>query len=130
MAAGSVVHQTAMRELLGDALALSHGLALNLDGIGVVDDPVTDGIGQGGVVQVLVPLTGIIPPLSPLSPCVWRYGGNGGILLFTTEINVPVVFVLLSKEIPASSRLDFILLSLLLSTLGLVGKSRERGLMP
>ena len=48
------------RELLGDALALSHGLALNLDGIGVVDDPVTDGIGQGGVEQVLVPLTGII----------------------------------------------------------------------
>ena len=48
------------RELLGDALALSHGLALNLDGIGVVDDSVTDGVGQGGVVQVLVPLAGII----------------------------------------------------------------------
>lgn len=40
-----------MREgLLGDAFALSHGLALNLDGIGVVDDSVTDGVGQGGVV--------------------------------------------------------------------------------
>ena len=47
-------------KLLGDALTLSHGFALNLDGIGVVDDSVTDGVGQGGVVQVLVPLTGII----------------------------------------------------------------------
>ena len=60
MAAGSVVHQTALQGITRNALALSHGLALNLDGIGVVDDSVTDGVGQGGVVQVLVPLTGII----------------------------------------------------------------------
>ena len=32
------------KELLRDALALAHGLALDLDGIGVVDDPVTDGV--------------------------------------------------------------------------------------
>ena len=48
------------RKLLWDTLALSHGLALDLDGIGVVDDPVTNGVGQGRVVQVLVPLTGVI----------------------------------------------------------------------
>ena len=47
-------------ELLGDALALAHGFALNLDGIGVVDDPVTDGVGQGGIVQIFMPLAGII----------------------------------------------------------------------
>ena len=47
-------------ELLRNALALAHGFALNLDGIGVVDDPVTNGVGQGRVVQVLVPLTGVI----------------------------------------------------------------------
>ena len=47
-------------ESLGDALALAHGFALNLDGIGVVDNPVTDGIGQGWIVQVLVPLVGVI----------------------------------------------------------------------
>lgn len=61
MAAGSVVHQTAMPgELLWDALALSHGLALDLDGIGIVDDPVTDGISQGRVVQVFMPLAGVV----------------------------------------------------------------------
>ena len=48
------------RKLLWDALALAHRLTLDLDGIGVVDDPVTDGVGQGGVVQVLVPLAGVI----------------------------------------------------------------------
>lgn len=47
-------------ESLGDTLALSHGFALDLDGIGVVDDSVTDGISQGRVVQVLVPLAGVI----------------------------------------------------------------------
>ena len=45
---------------LGDALALSHGLALDLDGIGIVDDSVTDGISQGRVVQVFMPLAGVI----------------------------------------------------------------------
>ena len=48
------------RKLLWDALALAHRLTLDLDGIGVVDDPVTDGVGQGGGVQVLVPLAGVI----------------------------------------------------------------------
>ena len=47
-------------KLLWDTLTLSHGLALNLDGIGVVDNPVTDGISQGRVVQVLVPLAGVV----------------------------------------------------------------------
>lgn len=46
--------------LFGDTFALAHGFALDLDGVGVVDDPVTDGIGQGGVVQILVPLTGVV----------------------------------------------------------------------
>ena len=32
-------------ELLGDALAFAHGFALELDGIGVVDDPVADSVG-------------------------------------------------------------------------------------
>ena len=47
-------------KLLWDTLTLSHGLALDLDGIGVVDDPVTDGVGQGWVVQILVPFAGVI----------------------------------------------------------------------
>ena len=47
-------------ESLGNALALAHGLALNLDGIGVVDDPVTNGVGQSRVVQVLMPLAGVV----------------------------------------------------------------------
>lgn len=46
--------------LLRDALALAHGLSLDLDGIGIVDDPVADGVGQSGVVQILVPLAGVI----------------------------------------------------------------------
>ena len=46
--------------LLRDALALAHGLALDLDGIGVVDDPVTDGVGQSRVVQIFVPFAGVI----------------------------------------------------------------------
>lgn len=46
--------------LLGDALALAHGFTLDLDSVGVVDDPVTDGISQGGIVQVLVPFAGVI----------------------------------------------------------------------
>ena len=46
--------------LLRDALALAHGLSLDLDGIGIVDDPVADGVGQSGVVQVLVSLDGVI----------------------------------------------------------------------
>ena len=46
--------------LLGDALALAHGFTLYLDGIGVVDDPVTDGVSQGRVVQVLVPFAGVV----------------------------------------------------------------------
>src|SRR5699024_6904453 len=48
---------------LHDALpifALSHGLALDLDGIGIVDESVTDGISQGRVVQVFMPLAGVI----------------------------------------------------------------------
>lgn len=37
-----------------------HGLVLNLDGIGiVVSDPVTDDVGQGEIIQILVPLAGI-----------------------------------------------------------------------
>src|SRR5699024_1498250 len=47
-------------KLFRNALALAHGFALDLDGVGVVDDPVTDGVGQGRIVQVLVPLTGVI----------------------------------------------------------------------
>lgn len=46
--------------LLGNALALAHGFTLDLDGIGVVDNPVTDCISQGGVIQVLVPFAGVI----------------------------------------------------------------------
>lgn len=45
MATGSMVHRAAMGELLWDALALAHGLALDLDGIGVVNDAVADGSG-------------------------------------------------------------------------------------
>ena len=47
-------------KLFRNALALAHGFALDLDGVGVVDDPVTDGVGQGGVVQVLVSLAGVV----------------------------------------------------------------------
>ena len=46
--------------LSGNTFALAHGFTLDLDGVGVVDDPVTDGVGQGGVVQVLVPLAGVV----------------------------------------------------------------------
>ena len=46
--------------LFGNTFALAHGFTLDLDGVGVVDDPVTDGVGQGGVVQVLVPLAGVV----------------------------------------------------------------------
>lgn len=44
---------------LRDTLTLAHGLALDLYDIGVVDDSVTNGIGQGGG-TVLVPLAGVI----------------------------------------------------------------------
>ena len=47
------------RKLFRDTLALAHGLALNLDGIGVIDYTVTDGVSQGRVVQILVPLAGV-----------------------------------------------------------------------
>ena len=46
--------------LFGNTFALAHGFTLDLDGVGVVDDPITDGVGQGGVVQVLVPLAGVV----------------------------------------------------------------------
>lgn len=39
---------------------LAHGFTLDLDGIGIVDDPVTDYVSQDRVVRVLVPLTGVI----------------------------------------------------------------------
>ena len=40
-------------------LSLIH-ISLDLDGIGIVDDPVADGVGQSVVVQILVPLAGVI----------------------------------------------------------------------
>ena len=48
------------QESLGDALAVTHGFALNLDGIGVVDNPVTDDVSQVRIIQVLVPFAGVI----------------------------------------------------------------------
>ncbi len=39
---------------------LAHELALDLDGIGFVDDPFAAGISYGGIVQVLMPLAGVI----------------------------------------------------------------------
>ena len=44
----------------GDTLVIAHRLGIDLDRVGVVDDPVTDGAGQGGVVQVLVSLAGVV----------------------------------------------------------------------
>lgn len=44
----------------GDTLVIAHRLGIDLDRVGVVDDPVTDGAGQGGVVQVLMPLAGVV----------------------------------------------------------------------
>ena len=36
--------------LVYNALALSHGIAFNSDNIGVIDNPVTDGIGQSRII--------------------------------------------------------------------------------
>ena len=42
--------------LLGyDALAFTHGVAVDPYHVGIVHDPVADGVGQGGVVEVLMP---------------------------------------------------------------------------
>ena len=72
--------------LLRDALALAHGLALDLDGIGVVDDPVTDGVGQGGVVQILVPFAGVILGAENSGghpvPCLYQFQYIPGLFLF------------------------------------------------
>lgn len=48
------------RELRRDILAFVHGLALNLGGIGVVNDVVSDGVGQSKIVQVFMPLAGVV----------------------------------------------------------------------
>ena len=45
--------------LLQDALA--HRLALNLNGIGVVDEPVIDDVGQDEGIEILMPLAGVMP---------------------------------------------------------------------
>jgi len=56
MAAAAVVHTTAMLFCLpGDAFALAHGVALHPDRIGIIDDPVADGIGQLWVVSIFMP---------------------------------------------------------------------------
>lgn len=47
-------------KLLRDTLAFAHGFALDLDGIGVIDDPVTDSVGQGWGVQILVLFAGVV----------------------------------------------------------------------
>lgn len=70
MAAADVVHQAPCGELLRDALALAHGLALALNSVGVIDDPVTDGISQSGIVQVLVPLAGWSDTIKPYTQVV------------------------------------------------------------
>lgn len=49
-----------MSIILRDTFALAHRFALDLDGICVADDPVTDGVSQGGIVQVLMPLACVV----------------------------------------------------------------------
>lgn len=44
------------RKLRRDILAFVYGLAFNLGDIGVVNDTVTDGVGQSRSVQVFMPL--------------------------------------------------------------------------
>ena len=59
------------------AFLLAHGFARNLDGIGVVDDTVADGVGKRWVVQVFVPFTGIILRTEDgggcLVPCLYQF---------------------------------------------------------
>lgn len=37
-----------------------YGLTFNLGGIGVVNDTVTDGVGRSRIVQVFMPLVGVV----------------------------------------------------------------------
>lgn len=48
------------RKLLWNIFALVYGLTFNLGDIGVVNDTVTDGIGQSRIVQVFMPLVGVV----------------------------------------------------------------------
>ena len=45
--------------LFHNALALSHGVTFNPDDIGIIYDPVTDGVSQSRVIQVLMPARNI-----------------------------------------------------------------------
>lgn len=40
----------AIRGITLGGLALAHGLTFDLDSIGIIDNPVTDGIGQGQII--------------------------------------------------------------------------------
>ena len=50
-----MVHDLRTSYLFQNALALPHGLAMDLNHIGIMDDAVADGIRQSGVVQILMP---------------------------------------------------------------------------
>ena len=55
-----MVYQAAMRRIIRGCPCAFAWTPLDLDGIGIVDNPVTDGVSLGRVVQVFVPLAGII----------------------------------------------------------------------
>lgn len=55
VAAAAIVHGRHTVQLVNNSVAFPHGFAFDLPSVSIVNDTVADGVGHGGIVEVLMP---------------------------------------------------------------------------